>query len=133
MTAVSTIRRLPLGLGGTSSSSFTVEGYVPAKNEEMMAYTHVLGPDYFHTMNTPLVAGREFTPNDTDLTQNVVVVNQTFAKRYFAKSNPIGQRVRGRATGWWWWAWRRTRSFRAWMNLRRRPCIFRWRSPSLPK
>ena len=95
VTAVSTIRRLPLGLGGTSSSSFTVEGYVPAKNEEMRAYTHVLGPDYFHTMNTPLIAGREFTPNDTDLTQNVVVVNQTFARRYFAKTNPIGQRVRG--------------------------------------
>jgi macrolide transport system ATP-binding/permease protein len=97
VTAVSTIRRLPLGLGGSSSSTFMVEGYVPAKSEEMMAYTHVLGPDYFHTMNTPLVAGREFTPNDTDLTQNVVVVNQTFAKRYLAKSNPVGQRVqRGR-------------------------------------
>jgi len=99
VTAVSTIRRLPLGLGGTSSSSFTVEGYIPAKNEEMLAYTHVLGPDYFHTMNTPLVAGREFTPEDTDRTQNVVVVNQTFAKRYFSKSNPIGQRIR-RATDW---------------------------------
>jgi len=49
-------------------------------------------------MNTPLVAGREFTTNDTNLRQNVVVVNQTFAKRYFSRSlsrfNPIGQRVR---------------------------------------
>lgn len=94
VTAVSTIRRLPLGMGGTSSSSFTVDGYVPAKNEEMMAYTHVVGPDYFHTMNTPLIAGREFTPNDTEVAQNVVVVNGTFANRYFGKSNPIGQRVR---------------------------------------
>jgi len=95
VTAVSTIRRLPLALGGTSSSSFTVEGYVPAKIEEMRADTHVLGPDYFHTVNTPLIAGREFTPNDTSLTQNVVVINQTFARRYFAKTNPVGQRVRG--------------------------------------
>ncbi|MEO8372061.1 MAG: ABC transporter permease [Candidatus Solibacter sp.] len=94
VTAVSTIRRLPLGLGGTSSSTFSVDGYVPAKNEEMLAFTHVLGPDYFHTMNTPLTAGREFTPADTAQTQAVVVVNQTFAKRYFAKVNPVGQRIK---------------------------------------
>lgn len=94
VTAVSTIRRLPLGLGGTSSSSFEVEGYAPGKNEELMAFTHVIGADYFHTMNTPLIAGREFTPDDSDQTQKVVIVNQTFAKRYFAKSDPVGRRVK---------------------------------------
>jgi len=47
VSAASTIRRLPLGLGGTSSSLFTVEDYVPAKDEEIMAYTLVVGPDYF--------------------------------------------------------------------------------------
>ncbi|MBZ5603968.1 MAG: ABC transporter permease, partial [Acidobacteriia bacterium] len=97
--AVSTIRRLPLSLAGTSSAAFTVEGYVPAKDEEMIVYTHVVGPDYFHTMNTPLIAGRDFAPSDTDSTQHVVVVNQTFARRYFSKSNPLGQRVR-RSSEW---------------------------------
>jgi len=93
VTAVSTIRRVPLGLGGSSSSSFEVPGYVAGKNEELMAYTHVVGPDYFHTMSTPLVAGREFTPADTDQTQKVIVINQTFADRYFKKTDPVGRSV----------------------------------------
>jgi predicted permease len=94
VTAVSTIRRVPLGLGGSSSSSFDVDGYVPRKDEEMRAYTHIIGPDYFHAMNTRLLAGREFTPADADQTQKVVVINQTFAERYFPKMDPIGRTVR---------------------------------------
>ncbi len=94
VTAVSTIRRVPLGLGGSSSSSFEVDGYAPGKNEEMMTFTHTIGPDYFHTLNTPVTAGREFSPAATDQTQKEVVINQTFAQRYFAKMDPVGRTVR---------------------------------------
>ena len=98
VTAVSTIQYVPLGLGGSSSTSVEVEGYVPSKNEEMVAVVETIGPDYFHTMNTPLVAGREFTPSDADSTERVVVINETFARRYFSKFDPVGHHVqlRGR-------------------------------------
>ena len=56
--AVSTVHRVPLGLGGSNSTLVDVDGYTPQKGEEMMVGTHVVGPDYFHTMNTPLLAGR---------------------------------------------------------------------------
>jgi putative ABC transport system permease protein len=45
-------------------------------------------------MNTPLVAGREFTPADADQTQKVIVVNQTFAESYFPKADPVGRTVK---------------------------------------
>ena len=90
--AVSTIRSLPLGLTGSTVSRFEADGYVPAKDETPSTNTNVLGPDYFHTMNTPVLDGREFTPADTAASQQVAVVNQTFARRYLPRG-AVGRRV----------------------------------------
>jgi predicted permease len=92
--AVSTVARVPLGLGGASSSRVEAQGYVPAKNEEMMAWVHTIGPGYFQLMKTPLLAGREFGSADTESTQRVIVVNETFAKRYFPGVDPLGRQVK---------------------------------------
>ena len=94
--AVSTVERVPLGLGGSSSSTVQVEGYVPSKNEEMLAYVQTIGPDYFHGMNTRLVAGREFTLADSDSSEPAVMVNETFARRYFSKLDAVGHHVKVR-------------------------------------
>jgi predicted permease len=76
------------------SSSFEAEGYVPAPQEQPTATNMIVGADYFHVMNTPIVAGREFTPADTSDSQKIAIVNQTFARRYFAKAEPVGKRIR---------------------------------------
>lgn len=94
VTAVSTVRRIPLGLGGSSTSWVEVEGYVPSKNEEMLSLIHNVGAGYFHAIRTPLVTGRDFSPADDAKSQLVVVVNQTFANRYFPNADPIGRRVK---------------------------------------
>jgi predicted permease len=60
----------------------------------MVSFVNVVGPDYFRTMKTPIVAGREFTPADTPQAQHVLIVNETFARRYFAHGDPLGRRVR---------------------------------------
>ena len=104
VTAVSTVRRVPSGLGGSSSSSIRVEGYAPAKNEEMIARVHTIGPDYFRTMSTPLLSGREFTAADTDPAQPAVVINETLAKRYFGKSEPSAAVSPSTARTASWWA-----------------------------
>jgi putative ABC transport system permease protein len=93
VTAVSTIDSVPLGLGGSRTVNVRVEGYAPTKNEEMRATLRAIGPDYFHTMHTPLVAGREFTPADVGGTEQAAIVNETFARRYFANVNPLGRHV----------------------------------------
>ncbi|HLJ44610.1 MAG TPA: ABC transporter permease [Bryobacteraceae bacterium] len=92
--AVSSVRSVPLSLGATGANAFEVEGYTPSKTEELIANTNVITPDYFHTMNTAVMAGREFAPSDTPESQKVIVVNQTFAHRYFPGGNALGHHVR---------------------------------------
>lgn len=89
---VSTVRRVPLTLGGSSSTSFTAEGYTPAKDEELMAFLNYVGPDYFRTLGTPLTAGRDFQVSDNAQAQPVVVINETLAQRYYAGRDPVGRR-----------------------------------------
>jgi predicted permease len=46
---------------------------------------------YLSTIGVPVVRGREFTDQDTSSSQPVVIVNQTFANRFFPNQDPIGQ------------------------------------------
>jgi predicted permease len=48
-------------------------------------------PGYFDTLQIPLLAGRVFTDEDGPATQHVVVVNQTFARKFFHGENPVGR------------------------------------------
>ncbi|MEO8024999.1 MAG: ABC transporter permease [Bryobacteraceae bacterium] len=100
VTSVSSVKNMPLGLGGTSSSSFAPEGYVPARNEEVVADTNVVGPDYFRTINTPILNGRDFSPADTAETQHVIVVNEALSRRYFPKGGALGRSVRVFGESW---------------------------------
>ena len=90
--AVSTVRSVPLGFTGSTVSRFEAEGYIAAKDETAMTNTNIIGPDYFHAINTPIVEGREFTPVDTAASQQAAIVNQTFARRYLSRG-ALGRRV----------------------------------------
>jgi predicted permease len=52
-----------------------------------------VGPNYFHTMQISLVAGRDFTDDDTEKSQHVSVVNEAFAKRYWPDQQALGKRL----------------------------------------
>jgi len=83
---------VPLGFS-FSSSTFSAEGYVPQPKESLEIADALVGPDYFHTMQIPLVAGRDFTDQDSTKTQLVAVVNQAFAGRYWPDQNAIGKKL----------------------------------------
>jgi predicted permease len=53
-----------------------------------------VSPGYFETVQTPLLAGRDFNASDSASSPKVVIVNETFARRYFPGANPIGQTFR---------------------------------------
>jgi macrolide transport system ATP-binding/permease protein len=91
--SVSLIRRLPLGFTGGSSSSVTIDGYVPKANEEVVISMNWMGPDYFHTMRTPILKGRDFTLQDEASTQRYVIINQAMADRYWRGRDPVGQKM----------------------------------------
>jgi predicted permease len=50
-------------------------------------------PDFFHTLGIPLVAGREFTVNDTMQSPAVAIVNERYAARHFPHGHPVGQHL----------------------------------------
>jgi putative ABC transport system permease protein len=60
---------------------------------EEEVYFNVVGPRYFEILRTPVIVGRGFTQADDTNSPAVVVVNETFARRYLQASNPLGQRV----------------------------------------
>jgi predicted permease len=65
--------------------------FVPA-HMAFAAITFQVAPGYLQTVQTPLVAGRDFTWHDDRNAPNVAIVNQTFARMLYGKSSPIGQR-----------------------------------------
>jgi putative ABC transport system permease protein len=69
------------------------EGYVPRLHEAVETDSARVGPNYFRTLRTPLIAGRDFTFQDTDKSQFVAIVNQAFAARYWPGREAIGKRI----------------------------------------
>jgi macrolide transport system ATP-binding/permease protein len=50
-------------------------------------------PGYFNTLQIPLLAGRLFTDADGPNAQQVTVVNQAFARKFYGGSNPVGRYI----------------------------------------
>jgi predicted permease len=85
-------------------STVTVEGHTAKPGEEPAPYMNAIGPAYFATLGVPVVAGRDFTRQDTDMvkhgpedddwTARVVIVNEKFARRFFGDAqSALGRHV----------------------------------------
>jgi predicted permease len=61
--------------------------------QKVMADETYVTPDYFETLQIPVMAGRSFTDADRPDSQRVAIVNQTFARKFFHGTNPIGRYV----------------------------------------
>src|SRR4051812_16565179 len=68
-----------------SDSTFSVEvpGYQPQEGERMSFEWEHITPAYFTTLRLPVVAGRTFSDADTPTSNKVVVVNESFARKFF--------------------------------------------------
>jgi predicted permease len=64
----------------------------PAGGEHLL-WLNGVGPDYFKTMRTPLLHGREFLWSDTKASGLKMILNQTAAKQLFPEGNAIGRQV----------------------------------------
>jgi predicted permease len=91
--------RLPLGFGG--SSSVKPEGYVPQANESMETQAAMITPNYFQTLEIPLVKGRDFTMQDNMSSQRVAIVNEAFVNRYWPNQEGLGKQVNSDLTHEW--------------------------------
>jgi putative ABC transport system permease protein len=83
-----------LPITGGASTDFVIEGRpVPPANDEPSADIRSVDPSYFRTMGIPLLAGREFTDADNASGKRVMVINETMARQYWPRENPLGQAV----------------------------------------
>jgi putative ABC transport system permease protein len=79
-----------LPLEGGFGLPFTIEGQ-PEKDSE--AGWISISPHYFDVFRIPVNQGRSFTERDNGAGSRVVIVNEEFAKKFFAKGNGLGSRV----------------------------------------
>ena len=83
-----------LGSGWGWNSAWAIDGVEPQLpfSEMSMSANHV-GPDFCHTLGIPILRGRDVTDADTRSAPKVVLVNETFSKRFFPKGDPLGHSV----------------------------------------
>jgi predicted permease len=86
---------VPLGFEPSWWEDLRIEGYVPGRSENMKIFRNVISPGYLPVMRIPVTEGRNFTEHDDENSQLVMIVNQTFAHRFFGTGNPIGRRIHG--------------------------------------
>ncbi|HXG65767.1 MAG TPA: ABC transporter permease [Blastocatellia bacterium] len=75
-------------------TSFTIEGEppLPPDANRQINFTFVT-PGYFRAMGVPLLRGRNFTEQDGPGAPNVILINETLARRFFPTEDPIGKRL----------------------------------------
>jgi putative ABC transport system permease protein len=76
--------------GAGAARKANVEGYQATPGEVRFIQENWIGPKYFETFGTPLLAGRDFTVQDEG--RHLAIINQTMA-RYYSMRSPIGMHV----------------------------------------
>jgi predicted permease len=76
-----------------SGSTWNLEINVPdyPNNERRGVLFNGVSPNFFKTMGTPLLAGRDIAETDRAGSPNVIIVNEAFAKKYYSGENPVGK------------------------------------------
>jgi putative ABC transport system permease protein len=81
--------------GGTrSANAFTIEGRPRKPGELQIADQRQVSPNYFQTMNIPLVKGRPFQATDDSHGELVVIINRAMAKQYWPNGDAIDRHIR---------------------------------------
>jgi predicted permease len=79
-------------ISGTGGSLFVdVEGFVERPEDRRRVRLNTVAPNYFETLSTPLLAGRDFAAADAGRPR-VAIVNESMARYYFGTSSPLGRR-----------------------------------------
>ena len=78
--------------GFNARQRFSIVGRpVPPSGDEPRAMYAEISPDFFRTMETPLLKGRSFTEQDTQGSPDVAIISEATARAFFPGEDPIGQ------------------------------------------
>jgi len=76
--------------GTDSGTNITVEGRPSVDKDDDHVNFNALSPNYFSTMQIPLLNGREFRESDASTSPKVALINETMAQKFFPSRNPLG-------------------------------------------
>jgi predicted permease len=82
---------VPLGFLGYLSMDTRVPGYVARPGEGMSFLTNRVTAGYFETMGIPILRGRPIDASHRQGAQDVAVVNEAFARRFWGTMDPLGR------------------------------------------
>jgi putative ABC transport system permease protein len=88
--AAGLVNAIPLS-GWNNKQVFGIEGRSESSKFEEM---HAVSSDYFKAMHIPILKGRVFTEYDNNTSENVVIVSDSMARRYWNGEDPIGKRIK---------------------------------------
>jgi len=80
------------GSGWSDNNDLVLDG---VEKQGASLRSNDVGPGFFHTVGTPILAGRDIAESDTPDTQPVAVVNETFVKKFLSNTNPLGHLLGG--------------------------------------
>jgi putative ABC transport system permease protein len=89
--SVAQVDYTPVG-GGSWDNLVGTNGTPGASGRQ--CFFNQIGPGYFGTMRTRLLAGRDFNDRDTLSSPKVAIVNEMFARKFFGGANPVGRTFR---------------------------------------
>jgi predicted permease len=79
--------------GNTWNNRIEVSGSVELAERQRQSNFNAITPGWLATFGTPLVAGRDILDTDTKNAPAVILVNQTFAKKFLNGASPLGHTV----------------------------------------
>jgi predicted permease len=93
--AIPSVRAVAIGsdvpLGGSSTAAFI---YVPDLDQRYRYYRHSVMPDFFSALGIPLVDGRAFSVDDRAAAPQVIIINESTARRFWPAGSAVGRRIR---------------------------------------
>jgi predicted permease len=90
---------VPLSIDQSHTGVFPADKPDLRPSDRISVTFYQVSPEFFATLGTKLLAGREFTWHDDAKSRQVAIVNLAFAKRVLHTDNAVGQRFRGGVMG----------------------------------
>jgi putative ABC transport system permease protein len=92
--AAGVVDPMPLG-GSMAMNSFSIEGRPPlSAGERPATHSRVISAAYLQAIGIPLLRGRALAERDDAAAPRVLLINESFARRFFPNEDPLGQRIR---------------------------------------
>ena len=94
VTSAAITRTFPLNEIGPFTRNLQIEGRLVEEGQLLpQVDIHTASPDYFQAIDIPLVTGRTFTSLDHAEAPRVAIINQSLARHYWERQDPVGQRL----------------------------------------